>query len=449
MSFVSSGNSRLVIDAYLGAGAEAQNACGNTPATYAGFADCITIGASSGTGTRLTVVDANSAGNGALNLTGTVVVDGTSGSAGDFFLSTSDPNVVSTPQGPAIVKGFVQYQLVFDSANSNWDLVGLPSAGAIELAKLTAGLQSLWYETAGSWNERTSLLRYDFANDRMARGWSIWGKAYYGRIDRDSSNAVDAAGSTVLYDTSYGQNYYGFQIGADHFMRNANNGAWVFGVLGGYNKSSLEFSANADKVEMSVYNVGGYVSYLRGPVFADLLVKDDIAKFDFKLPALSALDDINANSIGGELTVGGRFGGTGGMGLVIEPLATLAYVNTTVDSMDWMGMNFAWEDGTSFRGTLAVRLSADFRGSETTLQPFILGGVGQEFNGNNKLTLTSGDSLVLSDKPIKTFGVASLGLNAFSTGGLSGYVRADGMLGSNYTSVAMRLGIRYRFGAAP
>src|SRR5262249_12593171 len=270
-----------------------------------------------------------------------------------------------------------------------------------------------------------------------------------GRIDRDSTNGVSVLGSTVFYDTSYGQNYYGFQIGADYFSRTGNNGAWMFGVLGGYNKSTLEFNANTDEVDISVYNGGGYISYLRGPVFADLMVKDDIAKFDFKLPALAALNDIDANSIGGELTLGARFGGTANMGLVIEPLATLAYVNTTIDTMDFMGMNFAWEDGTSFRGTFAVRLSGDPRGSETPLQPSILGGVGKESNGNNKLTVTSGDSLVLSDKPIKTFGVASLGLNAFSAGGLSGYIRGDGMYGSHYTSLAARVGIRYTFGATP
>jgi len=280
----------------------------------------------------------------------------------------------------------------------------------------------------------------------MARGWSVWGKAYYGRIDRDSANAVAVLGAPVVYDTSYGQNYFGFQIGADYMTRDSNNGAWVFGLLGGYNKSTLEFSANNDEVDISVYNIAGYASYLNGAMFADLLVKDDFAKFDFKLPALTALDDINANSIGGELTVGARFGGTNGRVLVIEPLATIAYVGTSIDTMDVAGTNFDWENGTSFRGTLAVRLSGDFRGSESVLQPFILGGVGEEFKGDNKLTLTNGDSVLIADKPTRTFGVASLGLNIFGAGGLSGYIRGDGMFGSNYTSYAGRIGIRYTMG---
>jgi len=274
-AFVASGGSRLMIDAFLGNGADQQTSCGSTPLTYAGFADCITIGASSGTGTRISVNDTNSAGSGAFNFSGTVMLDGTSGSAGDFFLSTSDGNVVLTPQGPAIVKGFTQYQLVFDATNANWDLVGLPTGAAFELSKITAGLQSLWYETADSWNERTSWVRYHYANGSMARGWSLWGKAYYGQINRDSENTLAVLGNSFTYDTSYRQNYGGLQIGGDFTVRDGNDGAWLFGVLAGYNTSNMDFAVGSDRTQISVVNLGAYASYMMGPLFADLLVKDD------------------------------------------------------------------------------------------------------------------------------------------------------------------------------
>src|SRR6185503_17277828 len=97
--------------------------------------------------------------------------------------------------------------------------------------------------------------------------------------------------------------------------------------------------------------------------------------------------------------------------LMIEPMGTLAYVGTTIDKANWPGMNFDWKDATSFRGTLALRLSADYVQDTTTMQPFILGGIGQEFNGDNKLMLMSGsDTLLLTDKPIQTFGIASIGV---------------------------------------
>src|SRR5262249_39528980 len=150
------------LDANLGAGAQAQSACNGAAA----FADCMTIGAASGV-TRVTIKDTNAAGQGAINLTGTVVIDATAGSASSFVLTSLDPNVVDTPQGPAIVKGFVQYQLLFDPVNFNWDLVGLPTAEAFELSKVTSGVQTLWYETAGSWNERNAIVRSQVAGNGM------------------------------------------------------------------------------------------------------------------------------------------------------------------------------------------------------------------------------------------------------------------------------------------
>src|SRR5262249_19170697 len=247
MAFVASGNSRLKIDAFLGAGAEAQRAvsaggtgCGLTAA----FADCMTIGASTvasgNAGTRITINDTNLAGPGVINLAGTVIVDGTSGAAGDFFLSTADTNVVSTVQGLAIRKGFVLYQLVFDPANYDWDIVGVPAAETFELSKLTAGLQTAWHESADGWNERTTALRHDFATDNMSRAWTMWGKVYYGQGNRDSQNTIDVAGSTVTLDTTYTQSYGGILFGADVSRRTANNGAWALGGFAGYSKTRLE-----------------------------------------------------------------------------------------------------------------------------------------------------------------------------------------------------------------
>src|SRR6185295_14534405 len=196
-----------------------QSSAGTGCGLAAAFADCMTIGGSSvasgSTGTRVSINDTNSAGSGAINLPGTVIVDGTSGAAGDFFLSTSDLNVVNTPQGLAIRKGFVLYQLVFDPTNVDWDLVGMPAAETFELSKVTSGLQTVWHESADGWNERTSAIRHDFAADTMVRAWTMWGKAYYGQANRDSENTIGAAGNTVTFDTTYTQSYGGIQLGAD------------------------------------------------------------------------------------------------------------------------------------------------------------------------------------------------------------------------------------------
>ena len=439
MAFVSSGTSRVVLDANLGASLAGQGAC----TTSAAFADCITIGASSGTGTRVTLNDTNLAGTGAINLQGTVIIDATSGSPGDFVLSSLDSNVTDTPQGPAIVKGFVQYELLFDPVNSNWDLVGLPTLETFELSKLATGLQSLWYETAGSWNERNGLLRTELAGNAMRRGFALWGKAYGGWINRDSTNTLNVVNTTVSFDTSYWQNYYGIQIGGDYLIRNGT-GAFVVGILGGYNRSDVDFDHSIDGMHITVYNAGGYASYMSGPIFADVLVKDDFARVNPDFPAFSGLTHPSANSVGGEFTVGARF--TGPAGLLIEPMGTAAYVSTTVEAISWPGMDFNWQNGTSFRGTLAVKLSGTFVQGQSAVEPFLIAGFGDEFKGDNQLVLTSGGStFTIADKPIDTFATASFGVNLSGTGGLSGYVRGDGLFGNDYKSGAIRAGVRQQF----
>jgi len=80
----------------------------------------------------------------------------------------------------------------------------------------------------------------------------------------------------------------------------------------------------------------------------------------------------------------------------------------------------------------------------TASYPFAV--FGDEFKGNNELKLTSGgNSFLIDDKPIQTFATASFGLNLADAGGLSGYIRGDGLFASKYTSGAIRLGVRQQF----
>ena len=97
----------------------------------AAFADCMVVGNVRGTGTVI-VTDTHPA-PGTINLLGTVAVHGTSGTNTNFTLTGS--NVITTPQGLAIPKGFVLYQLVFDQPHNDWDLIGVPSQLAAELIK--------------------------------------------------------------------------------------------------------------------------------------------------------------------------------------------------------------------------------------------------------------------------------------------------------------------------
>src|SRR5262249_25127673 len=235
--------------------------CG-TPNPYA---DCFNIGASSGTGTRVSVNNVNPI-FGSLNFSGITVVDAATGSANDFTLSTTDRNVVNTPQGLAIPAGFVQYQLMFDAPNVQWDLFGIPSDGGAELSELVDGLQTLWWATADGWNERTAQIRHDYAEGHYGDGpaiggWQYWGKVYHGQYDADGTNpSIDVFGRQFQYSTAYRQQYTGGQAGADFMLRDLADGAWVLGGLAGFNKSYMNFRGT-NSLDYTVGNLGLYASY--------------------------------------------------------------------------------------------------------------------------------------------------------------------------------------------
>jgi len=330
----------------------------------------------------------------------------------------------------------------------------------VELVTLPGMLQTNWNTTADGWNERTANIRHDYALDESgsnapklaaantSNGWSLWAKGYYAQDSRDRSIAISALGTSFAYDTSYTQNMAGFQIGGDLMIRDDANGAWVIGVLGGYNSGDEKFHVNADKSDTTIYNAGIYGSYLDGPFFADLLIKDDIASFKLNLPSVSSGATVKGTDYGGEINVGAHLdGGPDIGGIFFEPTGTLSYVRSNVDNLNMPGTRFQWDNATSFRGRLGLRAGANLVVDQTTIQPFLYAGIGEEFEGDNHMTLSGGgESVTLTDKPVRTFGQGSLGVNIFGNNGWSGFLRLDGFEANHAEGYAARIGIKYTFG---
>jgi outer membrane autotransporter protein len=349
-------------------------------------------------------------------------------------------------------KGFIQYQLAFDATNSNFALVSAPSASAVEMASLMAGMQNLWHMTAEGSDDRVAAIRQNYAANldgatpvpaaaNTADGMSVWGKLSYGEFRRDTSLSLSGLAGSLSYDTSYNQTMEALQVGVDHLVSKDADGTWVLGALIGYDTSRLHFKADANKARYTVWNFGAYASYMSGPWFGDLLVKDDLTRVKFDFPSVPGIAKRDGNSIGGKLTVGGRFADEG---IDLQPMASLAYVRSSLSDVDVPGSNFNFDSGSSFRGTLGLRLSTDVDDGMVRWQPFVFAGVGQEFDAKNSVTMTSGGSSVLiADKPFRTFGIGSLGFNVLGQNGLSGFVKADGLYASHTKSFALWAGLRF------
>ncbi len=178
------------------------------------------------------------------------------------------------------------------------------------------------------------------------------------------------------------------------------------------------------------------------------MIKDDIAKIDLTLPTVPAIPTVNANSIGVQLNAGWHFdGGADAGGLFFEPIGTISYVRTTSDGLTMLGTAFKWEEANSLRGRLGVRIGDNLGSDTTTIQPFLYAGIGEEFLGDNHMTFASGgESIQFTDKPVRTFGLGSIGVNVFGNNGWSGFIKTDGFLANHSEGYAVRLGLKYTFG---
>jgi outer membrane autotransporter protein len=335
--------------------------------------------------------------------------------------------------------------LLFDSGNLR--LVGLPDTSILEMVHILSGVQNVWYETAGAWDDRISATRRLYLSARYAAApeadakWEIWLKPYYGEFSRDRSTSLEIAGGNLSSNTSYNQMISGIQGGVDRISSRGND-AWTYGATLGYSRSTLSFEADNNSAHYSVWNFGAYASYSSGPLFAALLVNDDEDQVEIRLPMLSDIGDIRGSALGAKATIGERIGDLFGRGIDLQPEISLAAVKASLNNLPAPGADFDFASGTSVRATLGATISTDVIRGAGIIQPFLFAGIGNEFGDVNTVAVSTGDTfLKLEDRPFRAFGVASAGINFFTSGPFSAFVRFDGLRAKDTSSGAIRLGV--------
>jgi outer membrane autotransporter protein len=231
----------------------------------------------------------------------------------------------------------------------------------------------------------------------------------------------------------------GLEIGVDNTSRSAN-GALILGALLGYSESTLKFEVDDDKAHYTLWHFGAYGSYISGPLFVDFLLKDDSTKVKFDIPGIN-LDDKSGNSIGAKVSVGERLEDSC---LVFEPMATVSLVHSSLDTLQNPSASFAFADANSVRGLIGLQVSSNIGSSTMAVEPFVFAGIGQEFDGQNSVTMISaGTQVEIKDRPFRIFAAGSLGFNVLGNNGFSAYLRADGLVANHGNSVAVWAGLRF------
>jgi len=351
------------------------------------------------------------------------LVDAAGGSAAGAF--TLAPESVNS--------GFSHYGLGYDAVGDDFVITAAEGLGLFQTLKINEGAQALWRQSADAWSARTAAVRDPARN--AGEPSRIWAQFYSSADERDQSYTA-AAGA---FDISYRQKHVGGQFGADL----GEIGGVTYGLTGGYVASGLRFATTKDRTDYDAFNLGAYAQGQWGNIFVNALAKYDMfgARIDSVTGGFS--EKLDGRAYGLQLEAGARFGSAE---LYIEPVASLAYSRTDLDTLAAIGATVDFASADSLRGKIGARF-----GGQTTLPAgvatYYLGAhLVNEFQGKGGVRLDTGSlTSSLVNDPVGPYGQLQLGATLTSGNGLTTFVEGAASAGSSYQNYGGRLGIRLAF----
>lgn len=425
-------------------------------------------------------------------------------SSNDFFINGQDNPAHQSPGsyqsdeyepsvGPmgAIKKEFFFYPLLQDTSlntqqgiapdGSRYVLCSLPDIEACQLPIAITAAQNIFHQTETGWLDHQDELRNwqrrsglrvasaagggpDLPVKAPVQGASdisgsvgpgTWARAIGSWTNRYASqkvgDLVPATNVIAPFNLSYDQIIYGPLGGSDagkELVFN-NHDAVVFGLIGGYLNSTLNFKNSPTSFRFNAGTVGVSASYLSGGFFADAMFKADFFKLTMSFPALNVfgiLDSgVNVTNLGGVGNLGYRWG----FGAwYFEPLVTLDYVQTKVGDYTVPGMIANFGNGLSLRGGASARFGTIWVSTgQYEVDSSVTAKVWDQFTETQNVTLvTAGPAVTLSDNSRRVFGDVSSQLDITNKGsGWSAFMSGGMQFGTDFTSRSAKGGMHYQF----
>ncbi|WP_420606490.1 beta strand repeat-containing protein [Novosphingopyxis sp.] len=322
-------------------------------------------------------------------------------------------------------QGLVRLEVVYDAANSRYDLVGAPSDAAFRTLNYVEGVRNLWLQSAdvisAQLRARRDALWGFGGGDASARTWV----QIHGAVDtREDNRDVTDFSRTRTLSSGFQQDYFGGQLGIDFGGSSGEKGGFAFGVTGGYLNSSQNFAGSADRIRYDAVNAGLYASYSSGNFFFNALGKYDYYWGDVNGQSAGFSRDVKGDAYGGRAEAGIRFGSDT---LFIEPAASISYVKSDFDSFDVGPTRVDFDDDDGLRGRAGGRIGGQFGLAGATKGSFYVGAnYVHEFSGEDGVTFTNnGQSFSFVNNSINDYGEAIVGLSIGSADGISGFFEGN------------------------
>jgi outer membrane autotransporter protein len=252
--------------------------------------------------------------------------------------------------------------------------------------------------------------------------------------------------STVNIDTSLQQHTFALLGGADFAPTGADDGV-RFGVFGGYETSSLNFSSYGASADYAGGSLGAYAAYTNGGFYIDAEAKADLLNVTYRAPFTPAFQASGfATSLGVLANTGYRMETGAGF---FEPLASLSFVSTSVDGFSAGGASVDFNNGQSLQAGAGIRVGTTFATpKETTTEVALLAKVSNEFNTANQVTISDGlgGSATFSDNISGVFGELNASATAYSSDrSFSAFVSAGGKFNADFKTIDAKAGVRKTF----
>ena len=365
---------------------------------------------------------------GAIDLVGTTVVHGTSGSAANFTWVGRH-------------KGFVDYELQFFSGPVNWNIVGLPSHAAFEMLKAPAIAQDFWRRTGDAWSarDRRSATAWGLCPAPRGEGWEMWAGPGGGEnIGRDETFTVGGLG---FRQPGHRSSWRGFQMGGD----NLTSKNWLWGFTGGFWSRT---PASAWTRTPSTSPAGTPGSMPASPRARSSPTACSRATGMTSRPTCTRFRPMRPSRArpGGPRA---RWAGAWGpRRLYLEPLADLAWTSTRLDDAKFpaQATTFTFGNATSLSGSIGGRV-----GGRGVALPYVGLYAAQEFDGKNDMTMITGAGcpfcqLYVDHRPeAGLLERADFGFTTTSWNGLEGFLKGEAEFGGHTDGFTGRLGVRWRW----
>jgi hypothetical protein len=434
--FTGSGDSLLIMDVDLSAN---QADC-----TAAITADCLDLRGGSTAGSTSILVNVVDTLATAERVVLVDVAGAGTSAAGDFTLNEDSSGYRQIGTRGAVESGLFFYTLDYDATAKQHVLQSSAFGGkALELARISRAASEPWRTVTGLWHDRQVDLRDAVAADSDSVGPAVWLKLAGNVVSQKGMDDLEVGTESFAYNLGSSQNTTALVGGVDLMRMHNSDGAWVAGLTAGTLNSKLDYRVGSSKLDLDGYSLGAYATLVNGRMFVDAIINSTDLDLTFK--DRGQRFGGTAKSLGAQLEGGYRGFQVNGKGAYIEPLAALSYVSTKVDDLGIGPVSASFEDGSSLRAGLGLRMAGDWETKALTARLGVTGRIWRELDGEHATTLRAsfGESRYL-DHDVDTLSDIGVAVGLFRPGGnLSANLAYSLKFAEDYQSSDASLSVRW------